>query len=69
VTAPKPVRAAVRLAARLPLPRLPISSSNIQGLVQQSQQIPSDFLRFGYSEQSLDELAAAALGHRRPAVR
>lgn len=60
----KPALAAVRLAERLPLPRLPISSSNIQGLMQQGQPIPSDFPRFGYPEQSLDELIAAAC-HRR----
>ena len=57
----QPVLIAVRLAERLPLPKLPISSSNVQGLIQQGQQIPSDFPRFGYPDQSLDALIAATI--------
>ena len=64
----QPVLAAVRLAERLPLPKLPISSSNVQGLIQQGQQIPSDFLKFGYPQQSLDELIAPVVSHQRRAV-
>lgn len=53
----RPVLAAVRLAERLPILRLPVSSANIAGLLRQGrQEIPSDFARFGYPEQRLDEL-------------
>jgi len=64
----QPVLAAVRLVERLPFPKLPISSSNVQGLIQQGeQQIPSDFPQFGYPEHNLDELIAAVIPHHRHA--
>lgn len=56
----RPVLAAVRLVERLPFPKLPVSSANIEGLLRQGrQEIPSDFARFGYPEQSLDQLIRA----------
>jgi NADH dehydrogenase len=46
---------------RLPGPDLPVSSSNIQGLIQQGQrQFPSDYVHFGWPEESLDALVQAA---------
>ncbi len=58
----RPVLEVARLAERLSLPKLPISSANIEGLLRQGrQEIPSDFARFGFPEQSLDALIAAAV--------
>ena len=58
----KPVLAALRVAESLPMLRLPVTSTNIKGLIQQGQKrVLSDFARFGYPEQTLDELIASAL--------
>lgn len=57
----KPVLAGLRLAESVPLIRLPVSSSNVRGLVQQGQRhFASDWGRFGYPEQSLETLIAKA---------
>jgi nucleoside-diphosphate-sugar epimerase/choline dehydrogenase-like flavoprotein len=57
----KPVVAALRVAESLPALRLPVTSANVQGLIQQGQKrLPSDYGRFGYPEQSVDALIAAA---------
>jgi NADH dehydrogenase len=56
-----PILGALLLLEKLPLGRrLPISSNNVKGLIQQGRvQIPSDFACFGYPEESLDALIAA----------
>jgi len=55
-----PILWAVTAAEKLGL-RLPVTSANLRGLrAGRHQQLPSDFARFGYPEQSLDELVAAA---------
>lgn len=57
----RPVLSALQLAERLPVPSLPISSTNVKGLIQQGRRhIPSDFSHFGYPEESLDLLIARA---------
>lgn len=64
VTLSLPVRPAlwgVELLEKQPLVRLPVSSTNVRGLMQAGRQtFPSDFPRFGYPEQSLDELVRLA---------
>lgn len=46
---------------RLPGLDLPITSSNVRGLIQQGQQqFPSDYAQFGWPEESLDGLVEAA---------
>ena len=56
----KPVLAALRVAESVPLLHLPVTSTNVRGLIQQGQRrFPSDFARFGYPEQSLSALIAA----------
>jgi NADH dehydrogenase len=56
----KPVVAALRVAESLPGLRLPVTSANVQGLIQQGQKrLPSDFAHFRYPEQSLGVLIAA----------
>ena len=56
----KPVLAALRLAESVPLLHLPVTSTNVRGLIQQGQRrFPSDLARFGYPEQSLNALIAA----------
>ncbi len=45
----KPVLAGLRLAESVPLLRLPVTSTNVRGLIQQGQRrFPSDWERFGY---------------------
>ena len=57
----KPVLAALRVAESVPLLHLPVSSTNVRGLIQQGQRrFPSDYERFGYSVQSLEMLIALA---------
>lgn len=52
-----PVLWAVRLLEGVPMLRLPISSANVRGLVQQGQRhVMSDWARFGYPTQSLEAL-------------
>ncbi len=56
-----PVLAALEIVERVPLLRLPVTSTNVRGLIQQGQRrFPSDFERFGYPEESLEALIAAA---------
>jgi len=52
-----PLLTTLLLVEKLPFLRLPITSANVKGLIQQGRQaIPSDFARFGYPEESLDAL-------------
>ncbi len=62
VTLPiQPVLMAVELFEKQRLLRLPVSSTNVRGLMQAGQQtFPSDYPRFGYPEQSLRELVERA---------
>ncbi len=64
----RPILALLQLVEKLPLPRLPITSTNVKGLIQAADQaIPSDFTRFGYPAADLDALVrAAAERHERP---
>lgn len=56
-----PVLAGLRLAESVPMIRLPVSSSNVRGLIQQGQRrIDTDWERFGQPAQSLAALIAAA---------
>ena len=56
-----PVLAGLRVLESVPMIRLPASSSNVRGLVQQGQRrIATDWERFGQPEQPLDALIAAA---------
>jgi NADH dehydrogenase len=53
----RPILALLRAAEKLPGVKLPITSANVMGLVRQGrQQIPSDFDRFGYGEETLEAL-------------
>lgn len=69
VTLPLPIRPmllALELLERQPLVRLPITSTNVRGLMQAGgQRFPSDYPRFGYPEQSLRELVGQAKGEAR----
>jgi nucleoside-diphosphate-sugar epimerase len=57
----RPVLLGVQLLERQPLVRLPVSSSNVKGLMQAGRQtFPSDYPRFGYQEQGLHELVKLA---------
>ncbi|MGE5601467.1 MAG: NAD-dependent epimerase/dehydratase family protein [Nitrososphaerales archaeon] len=59
----RPVLLGVELLEKQPLVRVPISSTNAQALMQAGQQMfPSDYPRFGYPEQSLEELVRLARG-------
>ncbi len=52
-----PILALLLTAEKLPFLKLPITSANVQGLIRQGrQEIPSDFGRFGYPEESLETL-------------
>lgn len=56
-----PALGALRVAEALPLLRLPVTSSNVRGLMQAGQRrFPSDLARFGYPDQPLETLIAAA---------
>lgn len=56
-----PALVGLRLVERVPLLRLPVSSSNLAGLRQQGQRrIATDWDRFGQSMQPLETLIAAA---------
>jgi len=58
-----PVLAGLRLIERVPMLRLPVTSSNVRGLRQQGQRrIDTDWERFGQPVQSLEALIAAAAG-------
>jgi nucleoside-diphosphate-sugar epimerase len=57
----KPVLAGLRVIESVPLLRLPVTSSNVRGLIQQGQrQVQSDWARFGQPAQSLETLIAVA---------
>lgn len=57
-----PILRGLRLVERLfPFIKLPVTSDNVEGLIQQGrQEISTDFARFGYPEQSLDRLVIQA---------
>ncbi len=53
----RPILALLVAVERLPFPTLPVSSTNLRGLIQaEGQSYPSDFERFGYPAESLDAL-------------
>jgi nucleoside-diphosphate-sugar epimerase len=57
----KPVLTGLRVLESVPMIRLPVSSSNVRGLIQQGERrFASDWERFGYPEQSLEALIARA---------
>ena len=57
----RPLLWGTQLLEKQSLVRLPVTSTNIRGLIQAGQQrFPSDYGRFGYAVQPLDELVAAA---------
>lgn len=62
----RPALALLLAAEKLPLPRLPITSTHVKGLMQgEGAAPPSDFAHFGYPEENLDALIArAAQTHR-----
>ncbi len=48
---------------KLPFLKMPVSSTNLKGLIQSRQvEFSSDFERFGYPEEDLDELVGKAAG-------
>jgi NADH dehydrogenase len=56
-----PVLAGLRVIESVPMIRLPVSSSNVRGLIQQGQRrFTTDWERFGQPEQPLEALIAAA---------
>lgn len=58
-----PVLAGLRVMESVPFIRLPVSSSNVRGLMQQGQRrIDTDWERFGQPVQPLEALIAAAAG-------
>ena len=58
----RPVLALLLAVEKLPLPRLPITSTNVKGLTQgEGAAPPSDFAHFGYPQESLDALVAQAV--------
>ena len=57
----RPLLWGAQLIEKQALVRLPVSSTNIRGLIQAGQKrFPSDYARFGYPAQTLDELVLAA---------
>ncbi len=57
----RPMVGLLRLFEKQGLVRLPVTSTNVEGLIQQGRRvIPSDFTRFGYAEESLEELIRKA---------
>lgn len=57
----QPLVGLLRLFEKQALIRLPITSVNVQGLIQQGRrEFPSDFARFGYPEEPLSALVARA---------
>jgi nucleoside-diphosphate-sugar epimerase len=59
----RPVLLGAELLEKHPLVRLPVSSINVKGLMHAGRQtFPSDYPRFGYPEESLDELVGQARG-------
>jgi NADH dehydrogenase len=57
----RPLLWGAQLFEKQTLLRLPVTSTNIRGLLQAgARRFPSDYARFGYPPQSLEELVAAA---------
>ncbi len=55
----RPILGVLQTLEKLPLPKLPITSTNVRGLMQgEGQAYPSDFARFGYAEEPLEQLIA-----------
>jgi hypothetical protein len=55
----RPILVLLLALEKLPLPKLPITSTNVKGLIQgAARAMPSDFDRFGYPAETLDELVA-----------
>ena len=55
----RPILVLLLALEKLPLPKLPVTSTNVKGLIQgAAREMPSDFDRFGYPAESLDELVA-----------
>lgn len=53
----------LRIARKLSFLHLPITSANVEGLRQGSQvEHPCDYARFGYPEETLEELIAKSIG-------
>lgn len=60
----RPLVVLLQLFEKQALVRLPITSVNVQGLIQQGRrEFPSDFARFGYAEEPLTTLIARAARH------
>jgi nucleoside-diphosphate-sugar epimerase len=58
-----PVLWLVQILERLPFLKLPVTSTNIKGLIQSRKtEFPSDFGQFGYPEEDLDQLVGRAAG-------
>jgi uncharacterized protein YbjT (DUF2867 family) len=56
-----PVLAGLRVLESVPMIRLPVSSSNVRGLIQQGKRrVATDWVHFGQPEQPLEALIAAA---------
>ncbi len=63
----RPLVGLLQLFEKQALVRLPISSVNVQGLIQQGRRrFPSDFAQFGYAEEPLAALIARAARHISP---
>ncbi|OQA41096.1 MAG: NAD dependent epimerase/dehydratase family protein [Chloroflexi bacterium ADurb.Bin325] len=57
----RPMVRLLRLFERQTLVRLPVTSTNVEGLIQQGRRVlPSDFARFGHAEEPLAELIRKA---------
>lgn len=61
----RPVVTLLSLFEKQRIIRLPVTSTNVRGLIQQGhRRFSSDFARFGYAEKPLDALIAAARNRR-----
>jgi nucleoside-diphosphate-sugar epimerase len=66
----RPILALLVAIERLPFPKLPVSSTNLRGLIQaEGQSYPSDFERFGYPAESLDALIGRVARPQRSVAR
>lgn len=62
----RPMVGLLQLFEKQALIRLPITSTNVRGLIQQGRrEFPSDFARFGYPEESLADLIKRAAENQR----
>lgn len=60
----RPLVGLLRLFEKQAVLRLPVTSVNVQGLIQQGRrEFPSDFPRFGYAEEPLSDLVTRAARH------